>query len=291
MIKKKFRSRLNELPTDFKFGIAELPLQKGMLASNKRKRAIELLKKFEIPYVELGTGTNRFIVKWDGYARKMALDMEGVADNKQEWVMSNPLNAVIPNHKGVANSYEISKGGNFLMSQYAGAFQSYQEFLVYRRYIDPILSEWNRHGFLLGDVGITSINYANWGLLPTGEPVCIDYAYIFPADMDLFECTCGSKNMSMNAEYTQYCCDACGKVFEDRELRARIPKSVRLKLFQDVDGFEMFSPEQEFEVDPIYDVKMNNNPDVVSDEEAALEVARTQINGYSSNWYNIGGLQ
>ena len=290
MIKKKFRSRLNELPIDFKFGIAELPYQKGMRASSKRLRAIELLKKFEIPYVELGTGTNRFIVKYDGYALKMALDMEGVADNKQEWVMSYPLNKVIPNHKGVANAYEISKGGNFLMAQYAGAFQSYGEFLVYRKEMYAILSAWNRQGFLLGDVGTTKINYANWGLLPTGEPVCIDYAYIFPANMDLFECNCGCKHMKMNEEFTMYYCEACGKQYEDRELRARISKNERLKLFQDVEGYEMLETMQEFEVDDIYDNETKNNPDVVSDEEAALEVAKAQINGYSSNWYNIGGL-
>lgn len=281
MIKRNFKSRLSELPLDFKIGIGELPLQKGMTASNKRKRALELLKKYEVPYIELGTGTNRFIVKYDGYAMKMALDNEGIADNKQEWVMSYPLG------KGIAQSYEISKGGHFLMSQYAGAFQSYNEFYAYRKQVYQILNRWNQEGFLLGDVGICKINYANWGLLPTGEPVCIDYAYIFPANMDLFKCTCGCKNMRMNEDFTEYYCIDCGKKFEDRELRVRIPKETRLKLFSDVEGFEMNQPVQEFEIDERYlNSKIANNPDVVSDEEAAIDLARSQLSG-GGYWYKI----
>lgn len=286
MVKKEFRSRLATLPIDFKCEIGELPLQKGMMASNKRKRALELLKKYEIPYVELGTGTNRFIVKYDGYAMKMALDNEGIADNKQEWVMSYPLG------KGAAKSYEVSKGGHFLMSQYAGAFQTWHEFYAHHKNIRAILANWNKQGFLLGDVGISKINYANWGLLPTGEEVCIDYAYIFPANMDLFECTCGSKMMSMNADFTEYHCNDCGKKFEDRELRVRIPQSVRTKLFSDVNGLEIFNPIETFEIDEkLISNNLPKNPDVVSDEEAALEVARTQLSGRSSNWYDVGGLK
>lgn len=284
MENREFRSRLNTLPIEFKCEIGELPYQKGMRAVSKRKKALELLDKYKIPYVELGTGTNRFIVKYDGYAMKIALDNEGVADNRQEWVMSNPLG------EGRAEAYEISRGGNLLMAQYAGAFTSFNDFYAYRQLIYPILSRWNSMGILLGDVGVTKINYANWGLLPNGKPVCIDYAYLFPANMDLFECTCGSKNMKVNEEYTAYACLSCGKFYEDRDLRVRISPQTRMKLFSDVIGIEMSQPVETHPVDDKYIVKISeSNPDVISDEQVALDIAHFDLTGESvgGNWYKI----
>ena len=83
-----FRSRLNTLPVDLKVKIGEVSFQKGMLATSRRDKVIELLTEYQIPFQNVGTGTNRHIVKYDGYVIKIALDREGVADNKQEWVMS-----------------------------------------------------------------------------------------------------------------------------------------------------------------------------------------------------------
>lgn len=279
----KYRSRLAELPVELKCEIAEMPYQKGMRASTKRNKILEILRKYDIEFTELGTGTNRFIVKYKGYALKTALDNEGVADNKQEWVMSTPL------RRGCAIAREISKGGNLLMADYAGAFQSYSEMYVYRDKILEILGYWNSMGFLLGDVGLSRINYANWGLLPTGEPVCIDYAYIFPANMDLFECECGSNNISAIDNFTGYKCIKCGKEYQDRELRMRISNQTRLELFNGVSGVKMHRPEEVHPVDEKYIVrKVNDNPDVISDEEVALRMANMDLSyGSGGNWYRI----
>lgn len=276
----KYRSRLADLPLDLKCEIAELPYQKGMRPSTKKNKIIELLHAYQIDFTELGTGTNRFIVKFEGYALKMALDNEGVADNKQEWVMSAPL------ERGRAVSLEIAKGGNLLMAEYAGAFQSYSEMYAYRNQILDILSFWNSKGFLLGDVGLSRVNYANWGLLPTGVPVCIDYAYIFPANMNLFECECGSKNIAAIDDYTGYKCDKCGKEYQDRELRMRISNQTRLDLFKSVDGVEMRLPEEVHTVDEKYiRNKVTQNPDVISDEEVALRLAQLDMTHAGGNWY------
>lgn len=279
---REFRSKLNELPMDLKCILGEMPYQKGLRHTTRKERIVEALKDFKIPFVELGTGTNRFIVKYEGYALKIALDNEGIADNRQEWVMSNPLGP------GAARAYEISKGGNLLMASYNGAFTTYHEFMVYRTEIYKILSDWNAKGFLLGDVGITKKNFANWGLSPDRKPVCIDYAYIFPANMDLFECTCGSKNLGANEDFTEYHCADCGKRFDDRELRMRITNETREKLFSDVVGIEMAAP---IETHPIEDKYIINesmrNPDVISDEEVALRLAQLDLTGssYGNNWY------
>lgn len=277
---REFRSRLNTLPLELKCAIGEIPYQKGMRHTSRREKIIEYLKAFNIPYIELGTGTNRFIIKYDGYALKIALDNEGIADNRQEWVMSQPLGP------GAAPAYEISKGGNLLVSHYNGAFSSYSEFLIYRKEIYAILHEWNAKGFLLGDVGITKKNFANWGLSSDNRPVCIDYAYIFPANMDLFECTCGSNNMQIDEYFTEYHCIDCGKHFDDREIRMRISNETREKLFSDVVGIEMTTPTAVFPIDDKYIIKESmKNPDVISDEEVALRMAQFDISGRSGNWY------
>ena len=222
-----FRSRLNQLPIELRIKIGEVAYQKQMFPTQRKDLVMELLRSYHIEFTELGTGTNRFIVKYDGYALKIALDKEGIADNRQEWVMSTALSP------DVANAFEISKGGHLLVASYAPAFTSFSEMNSYAPQIRRILKKWSNR-YLLGDVGLTSINYANWGLL-NNEPVCIDYAYIFPVSMDIFECICGNKDMKITgSDFTTYQCSKCFKTYTDRELRARISNEERMKLFSNV---------------------------------------------------------
>lgn len=226
----KFRSRINQLPKELRVKIGEVSFQKQMYPPQRRTLIIDLLRDYDIEFTELGTGTNRFIIKYDGYALKIALDQEGVADNRQEYVMS-PLLAPY-----VSPAHEISLGGHLLVASYAPAFTSFQDMRCHENAIREILKSWAAN-YLLGDVGITSINYANWGML-NGKPVCIDYAYIFPTSMDLFSCVdCGNKAMKFTGnDYTKYQCTVCQKVYDDREIRSRISNQERLKLFSDVSG-------------------------------------------------------
>lgn len=222
-----FRSRLNQLPFELRVKLGEVSYQKQMFGTQRKELVISLLREYGIEFTEIGTGTNRFIVKYDGYALKIALDKEGVADNKQEWVMSSALGS------DVAEAFEISKGGHLLVAAYAPAFTSFSEMNSYAPKIRSILRKWSSR-YLLGDVGLTSINYANWGLL-NNMPVCIDYAYIFPVSMDIFECICGNKDMKFTgSDFTTYQCTKCFKTYTDRELRARIPNDERMRLFANV---------------------------------------------------------
>ena len=239
MAEARFRSRLAEFPTEAREGLAEVSYQIGMTPTARRNRCLEVLKKWDIPFKDIGTGTNRFIIRHAGYAVKIALDREGVADNKQEWVMSPTL---APH---VAPAHEITKGGHLLVASYAPAFSSYPEFIMYRPQIQDILEKWGSR-FLLGDVGITAINYANWGML-NAKPVCIDYAYIFPASMNVFKCVCGCTHMTFtDTTYTRYQCGnpKCRMEYTDRELRDRISQDERLNLFSNVsqNAIEMAVP-------------------------------------------------
>ena len=193
-VSRQFRSRLNSLALDLKCEIGEIPLQKGMRPTTRNRKVIEMLQDYHVNFTEIGTGTNRFIVKYDGYALKIGLDHEGVADNMQEFAICDSLNKIYPG--SAANAYEISSGGHLLTAEYCPALTTYNEMWGYHSEIRNILTAWS-NTFLLGDVGITKQNYANWGISQqTGKITCIDYAYIFPASMDLFKCICGNRAMT-----------------------------------------------------------------------------------------------
>ena len=61
---RQFRSRLNALPVELKVKLGEVSFQKGMRASSRRDKVIELLTEYKIPFQNIGTGTNRHIVKY-----------------------------------------------------------------------------------------------------------------------------------------------------------------------------------------------------------------------------------
>lgn len=130
---------------------------------------------------------------------------------------------------------------------------------------------------MLGDVGLSSYNYANWGLSPEGKPVCIDYAYIFPASLDLFKCICGNKTMTLDGNFSEYKCTKCGHKYQDRELRAKISQQERLRLFSNVPGMHMTEEYQSFEVDPKY-IEYVYNPDAPDPYDSAMEVV-DHLNG------------
>ena len=263
----RFRSRLNQLPYELRVKLGEVSYQKQMFATQRKDTVVKLLRDYGIEFTELGTGTNRFIVKYEGYALKIALDQEGVADNKQEWVMSSLLSP------HVAQTHEISKGGHLLVATYAPAYTSFSEMRLQENTIRKILKSWSSR-YLLGDVGITSINYANWGVL-NGRPVCIDYAYIFPVSMDIFECVCGNKDMTFTGnDFTTYKCTKCSATYTDRELRTRISNEERLKLFSDVSasGIEMTQAYEEHDA-PVPKPKFVN-PNMPDPIEVMNAVAR-----------------
>ena len=264
----KYRSRLQGLPVDVREGLAEVSYQIGMTPSARKERCINVLKSHNIPFNDVGTGTNRFIIRYEGYVIKIALDREGVADNRQEWVMSSML------APDVAPAHEISKGGHLLVASYAPAFSSYQEFLAYRKEIVNILRKWGAR-YLLGDVGVTAINYANWGML-MGKPVCIDYAYIFPVSMDIFTCICGCKHMEFTDDsFTKYKCANmdCKMEYTDRELRSKISQDERIRLFENVsqNAIEMTDSVKEVEVDNRL-IDMEVDPDLPDPVQTTFNV-------------------
>lgn len=274
---RTFRSRLNTLPLDLKEKLGEVSYQKGMLPTSRRDRINELLNEYSIDFMSLGTGTNRHIVKYDGFAIKIALDKEGIADNRQEWVMADKL------APDVAAAFEISKGGHLLVSEYAPAFISYGDMMLYRESIVKILTKWAKR-FLIGDVGIIDKNYANWGINSRGKPVCIDYAYLFPTSMDIFRCICGNKAMAMDDTFSKYICTKCRREYSDAELRMMITQEERLQMFEKIPGLEMFKAEEQHLCEVTYH-RENLNPDYPDPYQVAAGIAPYFMNTYGDDEY------
>ena len=174
------------------------------------------------------------------------------------------------------------------MADYAPAFSSWGEMIIYQPKIRKILEMWS-HSYLLGDVGITKKNFANWGLLH-GKPVCIDYAYIFPGEMKLFQCICGNDNLDINrSDFSSYTCTNpdCRKKFSDSELRARIPNSKRHALFSAVEGISMKEEFEIHDVDPKY-IKQSNVHIKAPIDVDPMEIAK--IVCHAVGYYDNGTL-
>ena len=67
----KYRSRLMGLPVEVREGLAEVSYQIGMTPSARKERCVNVLKNHNIPFNDVGTGTNRFIIRYDGYVIKL----------------------------------------------------------------------------------------------------------------------------------------------------------------------------------------------------------------------------
>jgi hypothetical protein len=273
LLVRSFRSRLNALPFEARCMLGEIPLQKGMYMDSRQQKCIDILRSYNVDFNVVGCGTNRFITKYDGYAVKIALDKEGIADNKQEWAVSEMLDP------DVAETFEISNGGHLLVASYFPAFTSANEMFCYSVQIQDILKKWNSRGFLLGDVGLTKVNYANWSPGRNGHPKCIDYGYVFPGSLDLFQCICGCDALTVtDANFTAYQCTKCGHVYQDRDLRNRISATERAKLFGNTTGIRMKEAFENHEIDPKY-VVHEYNPSAPDAFQATLDALQMENGG------------
>ena len=253
-----YRSRLNVLPVDLKTDIASVIFQWGMSANHRRTQILDAFQDHHVKVTELGTGTNRLVVKYDLYALKIALDNEGIDDNRQEWVMTDRLIPYVAEAHEISgdiirsddDTYEIT-GGHLLVAAYVPALSSYGEMLQHQTDIRKILKELSKDN-MLGDVGMTKKNYANYGII-NNQVKINDYAYIYPASIDLFTCVkCGSPELRPNQNYTGYVCDKCKKEMTDSELRARITNEKRHEMFSKVKGLKLTKEYETFDVDPKY---------------------------------------
>ena len=208
-----------------------------------------LLTDNGVPYTTLGSGTNRMAVLIDGYAVKIALDKDGMIDNKREFLYTKQLQPY------VVKVYECSKNGLFAVTEYVNIF-TLQEFHQYQDDMKEILGLISTQ-FLIGDVGVTSKNYTNWGTR-VDDTICIlDFAYIYNVKFNVFNCECDDMSLlKYDANFVNLICPTCGRKYTFGELRRKISKKQQEEEIGDISrlGYILDEPLKSVEIVPAFEV-------------------------------------
>ncbi len=189
------------------------------LSTNDRVAEIEnVLSRYKINHAKLGAGTNRYAVLIDGYAVKIALDVDGMTDNKREMMYSNAL------QPHVVKVYECMENGLIAVLEYVKPFDQ-DDFYRMKSKMRSILQDITE-GFLIGDIGITLKNYINWGMRSESEICILDFAYIYSVKYKVFTCPKCKTDSSLvyDENYVNLTCPICGSSFTFSEIRKRISK-------------------------------------------------------------------
>ena len=219
---KILRSLIHEqFPKELRVKIALLSKRRDIINSEKQEELFKLLREYKIEGITpLGPGTNRYAFKLNGFVIKVATDHDGIIDNLKEFKMAKRL------YPHVTKIYEVSENGTLLVAEYIQPFSSYAEMYTHADEIREILRNFSSV-YLIGDVGITAKNFANWGLrVGSDSPVCLDFAYVYDVSSELFVCRkCKTNSMLVpDRDFVKLMCPAkgCGAVYEFSDIRRRI---------------------------------------------------------------------
>lgn len=215
---KSYRSLLLEIFTaDQAIELEKIQRTYSITNNQKIKIYREKLDEWGVEYSPIGGGTNRYAFMVDGYIIKIACDGDGKIDNKREFIYSIPLQPY------VIKCYETYGDGLMSVFEYVEAF-TIDDFWKNQGKMKEILSEIGSQ-FLIGDVGINSTNYVNWGFRDDGSIVILDYAYIYSVKFKQFTCPCSPSSMlHYDKDFNKLVCNCCGKVYTFREVRKRISR-------------------------------------------------------------------
>ena len=247
-MEKILRSLIHEkIPSELRFQLELLSRKRNLINEEKHEKIIELLREFDIKgVVQLGPGTNRYAIKIDGYVVKIATDHDGKVDNLKEFKMAKRL------YPYVTKTYEVSENGTLLVAEYISPFSSYSEMAMYADQIRDILTKLSST-YLIGDVGITSKNYANWGLRAgSSQPVCLDFAYVYEVSSDLFVCRKCNSMLVPDRDFKRLNCvnNSCGQEYSFEDIRAKIGNDIHKHEIGDLteEGYYMTSSNVETEL-------------------------------------------
>ena len=290
IIKKKVhrRSLLNRYFTDeIKMELLKITFLTEFNNNEKSELARKVLNKYNIPYNSLGNGTNRLGVQIDGYAVKIALDADGMIDNRRETLYSSKLQPY------VIKVYEAYQNGLIMVCEYVRPF-GMDDLSMYKGRVQSILKEISET-FFIGDVGLTPKNYANWGFrLSNNEVVCLDFAYIYSVSYNLFRCPkCKDRLLKYDNNFVKLSCPICGREYEFGDIRRRISSAKQeeeigniLRLSYVIKGGkteEVFDEVPEFEFGYVKK-KKNKKSDKKLEEKRILKEAKEAKKRYREMW-------
>lgn len=245
----------------------------GASNNDKGQMIKELLTENNVPFSSLGSGTNRLGLLIDGYAVKIALDEDGMIDNRREFKYTEVLQPY------VVKVYEISPLGLVAVTEYVTIF-TYDDFRRYADDMRSILKDISTH-FLMGDVGITGKNYVNWGYRDDGTVCILDFAYIYSVQYKLFTCSCSDDAMLVyDDDFVKLICPRCGRKYTFGAIRKRFTKAQQENEIGDTDlqGYIIRKPEevvpliQSFE--PVNGLKQNKKKKELSETKRLIREHR-----------------
>ena len=162
-----------------------------------------------------GAGTNRMTVLIDGYIYKIALDQDGYIDNLNEFILSKEAQPY------VTKTYETN--GLIAVAEYVTLI-SYEEFVEKKAKILEILDDISRE-YLIGDMGWTQKNYANWGYRKNSDDlVILDFGHMHRLSGEKLLCKECCSILQYNSNYTKLKCLNCGKEEEFMTIKLRLSK-------------------------------------------------------------------
>lgn len=255
-------------------------------ADNNEKGTLikELLRKNDIPFTGLGSGTNRMAVLIEGYAVKIALDKDGMIDNRREMLYSKQLQPY------VVKVYESTPNGLIAVTEFVEIFTlaEYHEHQDDMREILSIISK----QFLIGDVGITGKNYVNWGTRNDGTICILDFAYIYSVQYRIFSCACSDDSLlQYDKNFVNLNCPICGRKYTFGEVRRKITKAQQEKEIGDIRrvGYNITNSEEIVELNPEFEPKRKDKKEKkeLSEIDKMIEDYRKgNINKSTQDWDN-----
>ena len=261
---KVFRSIIKKyFPVDLLIKLNSITETRGANNNEKTEFIVNLLDEYGIPYSKLGNGTNRYGCLIDGYAIKIALDRAGKTDNKRELKYGKRL------YPDVVKVYECLEDGLIAVFEYVTIF-SMDDFYENQEKMRDILRRISSQ-YLIGDIGISQINFVNWGIRSTGEICILDFAYIYSLSYKGFICTCEDEGtLEFDNDFNYLQCPFCKKKYDFQQIRKRISQKDEIEEIGDIKecGYILHKEEETLPIDPkLSPVKIKKKKEVEVPEE------------------------
>lgn len=245
-------------------------------------------------YRRIGEGTNRFVCLLDNHIIKVAYNYLAYIDNVNELAMSKKL----PKHGPLALAYETN--GLILVSEYVAVIDK-EDFLESQTQVKKILESLEREivsilnknknsYYILGDMGMSSKNYGNWGRRPSGELVILDYGYLYKTSYrewkKISKCPYCGNVLEYKEDYTELQCSSCNKTVKYTTLRNNLGYKKIIDTIEDIiedDDFGKYDSKGKITVD-VY------KTETYEVEEQKVEIPKeilTLINNTVDKFYDV----
>ena len=114
--------------------------------------------------------------------------------------------------------------------------------------------------YLIGDVGVTTKNYINWGIRhgSSGDEICImDFAYIYAVKYGIFKCSCDNETLlQYDKDYVNFICPRCGRKYSFGEIRRKVTRKAQKEEIGDISeiGYNIHAESEELPIDPRFTI-------------------------------------